>query len=428
MNQAQASGRIQFPKITVDRQTVLNQYKNYLNTGYGQLAEVMGLPVEVYSEGAMVFDENGNEYLDCGGYGVFIMGHRHPVVIDAVRQQLDRHPMATRTFLNAEMGSAAEVLVKAAPKGIEKVFFVNSGAEATELGLKLAKLSGKTRLISTKGGFHGKTCGALSVTGKAGFREPFGALLPNVEFIEYGSLEALQAALCNFKGDAIVIVEPVQGEAGVIIPPSGYLLGVRQLCDQFAATMIVDEIQTGLGRLGHFWGVDQEGVCPDLMLVGKALSGGVVPCGAVLGKPEYFDPLDKDPLLHSSTFAGTPLAMAAAKASIEVIRSEMLPKRAQLLGEKLMLGLRNTFGFHCNRMVKDIRGKGLMIAMEFHESHHAWDCMLRMIEHRVIMSTSLNQHHTIRFTPPAIFSERELGWFMHACWKASIQLKHAWKN
>src|SRR5262249_17870045 len=202
---------------------------------------------------------------------------------------------------------AAATLANVAPKGLSYVSFASSGTEATEIGIKIACLNRKTKLIAMKGGFHGKTLGALSICGRPHYRTPFLPLLPSVEFVPFGDIEALSLSLAASGENSCVVLEPVQGEAGVIVPPAGYLRTVRDLCDQNGAFLILDEIQTGLGRLGAWWGADREAISPDILLVGKGLSGGCVPVAAAVTTPRAFEPLNRDPLLHSSTFGGNPL-------------------------------------------------------------------------------------------------------------------------
>ena len=277
-------------------------------------------PVEIEQRtGPQVSGSDGNAYLDCGGFGVFLLGHCHPTVVAAVRRQLERNPLATRLFLNPELAQAAEDLAAVAPAGLDHVFLTNSGAEATELGLKLARLNGRSRVVAMTGGFHGKTLGALSVTGRSQYRDPFGPLLPQVEFVPFGDLEALTATLAVDPAGSAVLMEPVQGEGGVRVPPAAYLQGVRATCTATGALMVLDEIQTGLGRLGDWWGADLAGVVPDVLLTGKVLGGGVMPVGGVIAGDKVFAPLDADPLLHSSTFAGSPLASVAVSATVGVV-------------------------------------------------------------------------------------------------------------
>ncbi len=318
-----------------DAAQTIARYRAHVSEGMAMLAELMEAHVEVRSEGTRIWDEAGTEYLDCGGYGVFILGHRYPRVVAAVRDQLDRHPMSSRVLLNGELAHAAEQLARVAPDGLEYVFFTNSGAEAAELAIKLARVNGRRRLISTHGGFHGKTNGALSVTGKAMFRDPFQPGLADVSFVAFDDVDALEAELAA--GDrAAVILEPIQAEGGVIIPADGYLQAVRELCDRHGALLILDEVQTGLGRLGSWWGADRAGVVPDILLVGKGLSGGVVPVAAVVATPDAYRTISEDPLLHSSTYAGNPLAMSAASAAITALEEDDIIPRARALGARLL--------------------------------------------------------------------------------------------
>jgi putrescine aminotransferase len=408
------------------REGVLESYRRHLNSGYARLAEYMALPVEVRSEGALVFDERGETYLDCGGYGVFILGHRHPHVVEAVRAQLDRHPLSTRVLLSAELAQAATALAEIAPEGLQYVLFTNSGAEATEAGLKIARLNGKRHFVSTHGGFHGKTFGALSVTGRPRFQDPFQPLLTETTFVPYGRADALEETLATLdRGQAAVIVEPVQGEGGVIVPPQGYLRAVRGICDRYDALLILDEIQTGLGRLGAWWGADREGIVPDVLLVGKGLSGGVVPVAAAVCTAGSFEPLNRDPLLHTSTFAGNPLAMAAARAAIEAIGSDGLIERADALGRRLLDQVREIIRTTCPAAVRDVRGAGLLIGIEFAADDLAGEFMLELMHRRVVVSHSLNSHRVVRLTPPAILDDSQEAWLLEALLHAATAVAGA---
>lgn len=411
-----------------DRLEVLARYRRHVNSGYAKLAGLTGMPVEVRSAGTRVFDADGHEYLDCGGYSVFVHGHCHPDIIAAVRDQLERHPLATRVLLNPQLALAAESLASVAPAGLEFVMFTNSGAEAAEVGLKIARLNGKTRYISTHGGYHGKTFGALSVTGRPKYQEPFVPLVPDVQFIRYGDVDELHTALTADGARSAVLLEPVQGEAGVIIPPPGYLRRVRELCSEFGAFLILDEIQTGMGRLGTWWGADREGIVPDVMLVGKGLSGGAVPVGAAVTTPAAFEPLNRDPLLHSSTFAGNPLAMAAAHAAVRVVERDELVERARILGERLLLELQRILNEHCPAVLVDVRGVGLLIAVEFVAEHIAGDFMLELMNRKVLISHSLNAHRVARITPPAILSDADCDWLLGATAEVARELGKRYAN
>src|ERR1700691_3400673 len=319
-----------WPEVTASasRDQVLDRYTRHVNSSLASLARLVAAPVEVAASGSKVRGGDGHTYLDCGGFGVFLLGHCHPAGV--------------------------------APSGLDYVFLTNSGAEATELGLKLARLAGKRHVISTHGGFHGKTLGALSVTGRAQYRDPFGPLLPMVDFVQFGDPGALRAAL---PPRWPVLLEPVQAGGGVRLPPHGSLRQVRQACTEAGAVMILDEIQSGMGRLGAWWGADLAGVTPDVLLTGKILGGGVMPVGGVVASGQLFAPLNADPLLHSSTFAGSPLAAAAVTATIAVIKSEGLIERARELGPKVRDLAADTVTAHCPHLVTEVRGQGLLIGV-----------------------------------------------------------------
>ena len=399
---------------TSSRDLVLDRYQRHVNRSLAGLARLLDAPVEARSAGTRIYGEDGEAYLDCGGFGVFLLGHCHPVVVDAVRRQLDDHPLATRLFLNPKLAEAGAALAGVAPAGLDYVFLTNSGAEAVEVGLKLARLAGKTRLLAMDGGFHGKTMGALSVTGRPQYRDPFAPLLPGVEFVPFGDATALDAGLAVDGASTAVILEPVQAEGGVNLPPPGYLHHVRRACTAAGATLILDEIQSGLGRLGTWWGANSEAIAPDILLAGKILGGGVMPVGGVMATAEAFAPLNEDPLLHSSTFAGSPLAAAAVTATIDVIRDEALVERSARLGQVVLEMVTDVVAAHCPHLVREARGRGLLIGIEFLSSDLATEFMMGLVERRVIPSYSLNCHRVLRLTPPAVLEDDDLNWLAEA--------------
>lgn len=399
-----------------DREAVLDLYTRHVSKSLASLARLVAAPVEVAAEGSKVRGSDGHTYLDCGGFGVFLLGHCHPAVVAAVRAQLDRNPLATRLFLNPELAQAAADLAGITPPGLDYVFLTNSGAEATELGLKLARLAGKRHVIAMHGGFHGKTLGALSVTGRAQFRDPFGPLLPMVDFVPFGDPGAIRAGLTE---QSAVLLEPVQAEGGVRLPPDGYLKQVRQACTEAGAVMILDEIQSGLGRLGAWWGADLAGVTPDVLLTGKILGGGVMPVGGVVATPQLFAPLNADPLLHSSTFAGSPLAASAVSATISVIKSEGLIERARDLGQKVRELAAEAVTAHCPHLVTEVRGAGLLIGVDFVSADAAAEFLIGLLDSRVIPCYSLNSSNVLRLTPPAILDPADLDWLARALTSAA---------
>ncbi|MGV1008388.1 MAG: aspartate aminotransferase family protein [Dermatophilaceae bacterium] len=390
------------PDIALEQ--VLQRYRRHLSRGRALFGQVSGGLTEVESAGAYVRTADGRALLDCGGYGVFLHGHRHPAVVEAVSQQLNRHPLATRVLLEPVTAAAAEALSQVAPAGLDHVHFVNSGAEATETAIKLARILGHAMMISTRGGFHGKTMGALSLTGNPAYQDPFAPMLHGVEHVPYGDAPAMEAALARYGASACVVLEPVQGEAGVIVPPAGYLAAVQDMCRRHGALLVVDEIQTGLGRTGRWWGGDHENLTPDLVLVGKVLSGGVVPAAAVLATRAAYAPFDADPFLHSSTFAGSPLACAAALAAIRVIEQEGLLERARDIGGRLLGGVDEILRRRLGSRLVQTRGVGLLIGCEFDDAALVGELVLALLDEDMVVSTSLNQHRVLRLTPPAILT------------------------
>jgi putrescine aminotransferase len=392
----------------VDRVEVAAATRRHLNRGRAQLAALTGGLTEVASEGAWVWDSDGRRYLDCGGYGVFLLGHRHPAVVEAVVKQIQTHPLATRLMLEPVAARAAEALIDFAPAGLDYAHFVNSGTEATEAAIKLARANGYRHLVSTTNGYHGKTMGALSITARDFYQAPFRPLLPDVSEVAYGDAGALGALLAATP-KACVFVEPVQGEGGVVIPPAGYLAEVADLCKHHGALLVVDEIQTGLGRLGARWGCDLEGVSPDILLVGKTLSGGVIPAAAMLARADIYEPFNRDPFLHTSTFAASPVAMAAAEAAVRAIENEGLVERARELGVRLAAGLVESFAHVSPRLVAEVRGAGLLLGIEMANAELAGELVLECLERGLIVNHSLNANHVVRLTPPAILDDTQVG-------------------
>ncbi|WP_340376111.1 aminotransferase class III-fold pyridoxal phosphate-dependent enzyme [Streptomyces sp. SS7] len=381
-------------------------HRAHLSKGRSQLAAMFGSLVEHSASGARVTTTDGQEFLNCGGYGVFFTGAGHPHIVTAVQQQAEKQALSTRLFLDPVVGLAAQALTSVAPAGLDRVHFSGSGTEATETAIKLARAHGKRRLISMENGYHGKTVGALSLTAKSFYQDPFRPLLPAVEHVPFGDTAALAAALAE-GDDACVVLEPVQSEAGVIMPPPGYLKEVAALCREHNAFLVVDEVMTGLGRLGAWWGCDLEQVRPDVLLIGKALSGGVVPVSAALATPEAFAPFDADPFLHTSTYSGAPIAMAAARATVEVIRDEQLVDRAAETGARLLDGLRAIAADRAPHLVREVRGAGLLIGIELVDASQAGELLLELVDRHVVVNHSLNAHPVVRVTPPAVISPDE---------------------
>jgi putrescine aminotransferase len=389
-------------------------YRAHLNPPLARVMKLSGSPVEVHAQGSTITDHTGKTYLDfAGGYGVFTLGHRHPRVIAAVRDQLDRIALSGRTMFNPLMGRLAARLAELAPGDLSICFFANSGTEAVEGALKLARAATKRpTIVATDDAYHGKTIGALSASGRDAFRDPFMPLLADVRRVPFGDAGALRAAVDETV--AAVIVEPVQGEGGVNVPPDGYLRAVRETCDASGAVMIADEVQTGLGRCGVLFGCDRESVVPDVMTLAKGLSGGVIPIGAYVARPAVWNAAyAKAPLLHTSTFGGNELACAAALAALDVLLDDDLTSNARERGAQLLAGARDTMERY-PAVIADVRGAGLLVGVELRSEGYGGTIIPELLKRGVTAAWTLNQQRVIRLEPPLIVTESEVGTALRA--------------
>ncbi|MGL5206324.1 MAG: aspartate aminotransferase family protein [Acidaminococcaceae bacterium] len=380
----------------------IEKYEKYLNPSVARLFRFMGLAsVETKAEGWIITDSEGREFIDClGGYGMFCLGHRHPKVVEAVKGALDTMPMCGEILFNRPMADLAERLAEITPGSLQYSFFVNSGTEAVEGALKIARLAtGRKKYIAAKNAFHGKTYGSLTATGRDLFRKPFEPLLQNFTHVEFGNIADLEDAIDN--ETAAVILEPVQGEGGIIVPPDGYLKSVRALCDKNGVLLIADEVQTGIGRTGKWFGVDHEGVVPDIMALAKALGGGIMPIGSFTATPEVWAGLIESPFLHTSTFGGNQMACVAALATLQVIEEEDLLKRGAAAGAYLKKGLEEIQRDYPS-VIKEVRGRGMMIGIELAKEGAGGMLMSLMIDSNILIAYTLNNPKVIRMEPPLI--------------------------
>ena len=312
----------------------------------------------VRGEGARLWDDAGREYVDCvGGQGSANLGHCNPYVVEAIEKQARTLLNCPEIFYNDTRATLLKKLVEVAPDGLNRVFLCNSGTEAVEGALKFARLiTGKTDVIATVRGFHGRSMGALSATWEKHYREPFYPLIPGFSHVPYNNIEAIRQAITD--RTAAVLIEPIQGEGGIRPPSDDFLPTLRQLCNETGVLLIMDEIQTGFCRTGRFWGGDHWGVKGDIMTVAKSIAGGI-PMGAVL-IDERFGPLEKS--THGSTFGGNPLTAAAAHAAIRFMQDYRLADRAAEQGEYFLNRLRPLADQ--KTVVREVRGRGLMIGLE----------------------------------------------------------------
>ena len=373
--------------------------------------------VEWEDEGEVFRDVYGTEFIDClGGFGIYACGHGNPEIKKTVRAQLDRYCLHSQELVDPLRGYLARLLALITPGDLQYSFFTNGGAEAIEMALKLARLAtGGKWYISTVGAFHGKSMGAISMGGKAAYREDYIPMIQQVQHVEYGNAAATEAAVKNLvavgEKVAAIIVEPIQGEGGVIIPPEGYLKELRRIADEYGCCLIFDEIQTGLGRTGTMWRCDHEGVTPDIMTYGKASSGGVVPITGIIARPWTYEKsgigtgttgkmFDNPWILGSPTFGGNPLACAAFISTIRFMLENDIPGEMAKKGEYYMKGLAKLQEKYPT-VLKDIRGAGLLICMEFPEAEVGYEVTKGLFARKVMTAGTLVNAKTVRIEPPA---------------------------
>ena len=373
--------------------------------------------VEWEDEGEVFRDVYGTEFIDClGGFGIYACGHGNPEIKKTVRAQLDRYCLHSQELVDPLRGYLARLLALITPGDLQYSFFTNGGAEAIEMALKLARLAtGGKWYISTVGAFHGKSMGAISMGGKAAYREDYIPMIQQVQHVEYGNAAATEAAVKNLvavgEKVAAIIVEPIQGEGGVIIPPEGYLKELRRIADEYGCCLIFDEIQTGLGRTGTMWRCDHEGVTPDIMTYGKASSGGVVPITGIIARPWTYEKsgvgtgtsgkmFDNPWILGSPTFGGNPLACAAFISTIRFMLENDIPGEMAKKGEYYMKGLAKLQEKYPT-VLKAIRGAGLLICMEFPEAEVGYEVTKGLFSRKVMTAGTLVNAKTVRIEPPA---------------------------
>ena len=348
--------------------------------------------------GSHVWDTDNNEYIDCmGGYGVALVGHRNERVVNAIKSQIDKVITVHSSFYNKTREEFLQTLIDIAPSGLSQVHLNNSGAESIEAAIKFArKFTGKKKMVAMKGSYHGKSMGALSLTFNPKYREPFQPLVEKVSFSPYGDVNALRDVVD--KDTAFVILEPIQGESGIHVPPEGFLQEVRKICNENDSLLIFDEIQSGLGRTGSMWASEHWKTVPDIMCLAKGIAGGV-PMGATLVRPDILAVMKKGE--HSSTFGGNPLACAAGTATLHALTQDGLIENAKSMGEKFSHGLEELKSKH--KIIREVRGKGLMIGVEL--KFEVKNILMEGIKNGLLLLYS--GRNILRFLPPLVISEED---------------------
>ena len=374
--------------------TMINRWSQSVQNNYGSPTIAL-----VKGKGIVVTDADGKQYLDfLGGIATNILGHAHPAIVKAVSKQVSILNHVSNFYVHPNAVELAEKLSSMTGDKGAKVFFCQSGAEANEAALKLSRRTGKVRVVAAQGAFHGRTMGALSLTGQPSKREPFLPLVKGVKHVPYGDIEAMRKAVT--KKTAMVIIEPIMGEAGVIVPPADYLQELRALCDARGALLVIDAVQTGMGRTGDWFGYEYSGITPDVITLAKGLGGGL-PLGAMiaLGKAaELFQPGD-----HGSTFGGNPVTTAAGLTAIKFIESQKLLKKVEKQGAYLMQELALIPG------VAEVRGAGLLLGIEL-ENLKSSDVASALQKEGVLVNAA--NPTTIRLAPALIVTDVQIKKFI----------------
>jgi acetylornithine aminotransferase len=384
---------------------MINRWSNSVQNNYGSPSIAL-----VKGKGLVVTDADGKQYLDfLGGIATNILGHAHPAIVKAVSKQVSILSHVSNFYVHPNAVELAEKLASMTGDKSAKVFFCQSGAEANEAALKLSRRTGKVRVVAAQGAFHGRTIGALSLTGQPSKREPFLPLVKGVKHVPYGDIEAMRKAVN--KKTAMVIIEPIMGEAGVIVPPADYLQELRALCDAKGALLVIDAVQTGMGRTGDWFGYEYSGITPDVITLAKGLGGGL-PLGAMiaLGKAaDLFQPGD-----HGSTFGGNPVTTAAGLAAIKFIESQKLLKKVEKQGAYLMQELALIPG------VSEVRGAGLLLGIEL-ENFKSSDVAGALQKSGVLVNAA--NPTTIRLAPALIVTDVQIKKFISIFKKVMSDVK-----
>ncbi len=379
----------------------ISQRQLFLNN----LAQTTDFPLMLeidYAEGIYLYDTEGKPYMDLiSGIGVSNVGHRHPKIIEAIKNQLDKylHLMVYGEFIQSPQTKAAQKILSTLPHHLNNIYFTNSGSEAVEGAMKLAKrFTGRSEIISFNNAYHGSTQGSLSVSGSEKFKNAYRPLLPGIRHINFNSIYDLEKI--NFK-TAAIIIETIQGEAGVIIPENDFLKKLREKCNQTGSLLILDEIQTGFGRTGKFWAFEHFDIVPDILLCAKGMGGGM-PIGAFISNQELMSVFKNNPILgHITTFGGHPVSCAACFATIEIIEQENLLKEVEKkehLFKKLLI----------HPKIKNIRSKGLMMAVEFENFEILKPIIDKAIEKGILTDWFLYCDNSMRIAPPLIINEKQI--------------------
>ncbi len=404
-------------KEKITKETI-EHFDNYVSPGwlkYRKSVSTNSAMLEWQDHDSSVTSLYGEDFIDClGGFGIYTCGHKNKEIVETVKAQLDHQALHSQELLDPLRGYLAKAVAQITPGDLQYCFFTNGGAEANEMALKLARVAtGGRWYVSTVNAFHGKSMGAVSMGGKGTYRTPYTPMVQQVVHVEYGNAEDARKAIRNLiavgEKVAAFIVEPVQGEAGIIIPPAGYLKEIRAICDEYGVAMICDEIQTGMGRTGHMWRCEGEDVVPDILTFGKAFGGGIMPITGLICRPPMWtqDLIDNPWLLGSPTFGGNPVCCSAAIATIKYMIDHDIPGVCAKKGALIREGLDKLAAKYPD-LIDEVRGIGLMLAVEFKTSEIGYEVAKGMFARKVITAGTLVNAKCVRFEPASVITEEQI--------------------
>jgi len=405
------------------KRVALDQFATYLNPQKVRVMRAAGLDIiEAQRSGPWVWDLDGRRFLDCfTSAGSFNVGRRNPRVVAAAHAAIDRLDHGNFLLCSREKAELAAKLAEITPPGLNCTMFGTGGGEAVDFAIKVARGStGRPRIVSSVNGYHGHTGFALSAAGRGAFRQPFEPLMPEFVQVPFGDIDALDAVVDG--QTAAVLLEPIQGEGGIVMPPPGYLAAVRAVCDRSGALLILDEIQTGLGRTGRWWAGEHFDVVPDIMTIAKSLGGSLVPISATVFTEDVREFMIPNPFIHLSTFGGSDVACAVALEVIAVIEETGLVAHAAAMGERLFAGLDAVAAAH-PEVISEVRGLGLMAGIEYAEDSMGPRMSYHLADHGVLAVYSGNQPSVMRLMPSLVVEEAEVDFLLEALDAAIVDLE-----